>query len=214
MEQAVFKLHSVRSERNCIAGIGKRKSFEVTTDQEADRIGICNVHGGILQYGIGKCDDTSGRSNDRTSVTDFKINSLIVLDGKDLNGGSELIEFFDLNGSADQDLDIFLFLSHGGNVTDHCLLKGDQSLASLIKFRMVNMIKMFRKILCGKFSDIYSADMGKRSLARTVAQRRCQNAPPVARGVCIVGTRQIVFLRVFAILSDFPISIHVCLPIS
>ena len=99
-------------------------------------------------------------------------------------------------------------------MADHRLMEGDESLASLIEFRVIKLFKIFRKVFRGKFRDIDCTDMRKRSTARTVAQSHCVHAALFAGSVSIVGTRQIILLRIFAILSNFPSSIHVCLPIS
>ena len=214
MEQACFKLNAIRRQRKRIAGIGKLKGLEITANQHIDGIRVRNIQGWILRNGIGKRDDTAGGSDNRAAVTDLEINHTVVLDSKDLNGGREFIKLLDLNGSADQDLDIFLFLCNGRNMADHRLMEGDECLASLIEFCVIKLFKIFRKVFRGKFRDIDCADMGKRSTARTVAQCHRVHAALFAGSVSIVGTRQIVLLRIFAILSNFPSSVHVCLPIS
>ena len=214
VKQSAFKFNTVRCQSNRIAGGRERKCFEITADQQIDGIGCRYVYGRIALHGVGKCHHSILRGDDRASVTDLEINCLIALDGKNLDGGCEFIEFSELNISAHQNLNILLLHGNLSEIADHSLVIFDQFFTSNIEFRLVNRIKMLRKIVCGKLGDASRADMGKRSLCRAVAQSHNTNLAVIISGAGILEVRQVVSRRIFAILRYFPISIHVCLPIS
>ena len=214
MEQAAFKFNAVRRQSDGVAGRRKRKRFEITADQQIDGIGRRNVRAGFAHGGIGKCEYGIAGRNDGASVADLEINGSVILDGKELNGGSKFIELSDLNVSAHKDLYALLCKRNLCKLADHGLVIFDQLLASNVEFRLENLIEMLRKILYGKFSDARRADMRKRARLRTAAQSHDADLAVCIRGAHVFAVRQIVSRRVFAILRDYPISIHVLLPIS
>ena len=214
MEQTAFKLNAIRCQSNRIASRRKRKGFEIATDQKVDGIGRCHIHGGFAYNGIGKRENTAAGSNDCTAVSDLKINGSVTLDGKDLNGGRKLIEFSELNVSAHQNLHAFLCQRDLGKLADRSLVILDQLFAGDVEFRFEDLIEMLRKITYGKLGNTRSADMRKRSRLRTVTQSHHADLAVCVSGARILTVGQIVSRRIFAILRDYPISIHVFLPIS
>ena len=214
MEQTAFKLNAVRCQSDRVTRGRKRKGFEITADQQIDGIGRRNVRTGFAYGRIRKRENTASGSNDRTTVSDLEINGSVVLDGKELNGGSKLVEFSELNVSAHQNLHVFLCQCDLSKLADRGLVILDQFLAGDVEFRLENLIEMLRKILHGKFSDAFRADMRKRALLRAVAQSHHADLAVCVSGARVLTVGQIVSRRIFAILRDYPISIHVCLPIS
>ena len=71
------------------------------------------------------------------------------------------------------------------------------------------LIEMLRKIIHGKLGNTRSADMRKRSRLRTVTQSHHADLAVCVSGARILTVGQIVSRRIFAILRDFPVSIHV-----
>ena len=97
-------------------------------------------------------------------------------------------------------------------MADHRLMIIDQLCASLIEFRVINIVKMLCEIFCGKFRNAGSADMGMHSRTCARAQGHDGNFSVRIASASILIIRKIVFLRIFAILRDFPISIHLYYP--
>ena len=207
-EQTVFKFHAVRCKRNGVAGRRKRKRFEIAIDQNENRIGGRNGNLLRLRHGIRKCLQRIAGCHRSTSVTNLEINGFIILYGKNLYGRSKFIQFLELNGSANQNLHVFSFKSHIGKMADHGLMVICNFRAGNVKLRIINSIKMFRKISCGKFRNAGSADMGMHSRACACAQGHDGNFSVCVTAANILIIRKIIFLRIFTILRDFPSSIH------
>ena len=111
-KHSVFEFHAVRRQSNGVARGGERIRFEITVDQQLHGVRRRDIHRRLLQHGIGKRYERSGCSSHGTAVANLEIDHLIALGGNDLNGGSKLIQFIDLDHSANQDLDVFSFKSN------------------------------------------------------------------------------------------------------
>ena len=209
VKQARFEFCAIRRQCDRIAGGRKRKGFEITADEQIDGIGGRNVNGGIAQNGIGKRKCRPVGSNHSTAVTNLEVDRLIPLNGKHLHGGSEFIQFPHLNGSIDQNLHALFRQGIFGEAADHRLMVFDQFFASGIELRFVNAIKMLRKILRGEFRNRGRADVGKHGCFRAVTQSHGANIALRIRRAGILKAAQIISGWIFAILRDFPISIHV-----
>ena len=209
VKQTVFKLYAIRREGDRIAGGRKREGLEITADEKIDGIGRSNVDGGIAHNGIGKREYRSVGSNNRAAVAYLEIDRLVTLDGKDLNGGGKFIQFSHLNGSVDEDLYTLFLQSNLSQAADHRLVIFDQFFASGIEFRVINVIEMLRKIRSGELCDTRRANGRKRCRFRAVAQCHNANVTVLMRRAGIRKEAQIVSGRIFAILRDFPVSIHV-----